>query len=152
MVCFDEHPDALATLRREPTLVPSALEEVLRYRPPAKMLGRIVTTDTTIAEQPVARGEMILGWIMSANRDESRFADPEQFDIRRTPNPHLAFGHGIHFCVGAPLARLESKIALQLMVERLPELKRAPSVPVEPIDSPILSGVKHVQVIFADPS
>lgn len=150
MVCFDEHPDALAVLRHEPTLVPRAIEEVLRYRPPAKMLVRIVTTDTTVAHQPVEKGEVIVGWIASANHDDAHFSDPERFDIRREPNPHLTFGHGIHFCIGAPLARLEGKLALQVMLERLPEMVRVPGKPLEPIHSAILSGVKHFPITFGD--
>ncbi len=148
MLCFEEHPDQVTRLREEPALVRSAIEEVLRYRPPAKMLVRVTTTDTTIADQPISQGQVIVAWIASANRDEARFPDPERFDVGREPNPHLAFGHGIHFCVGAPLARLEGKIALQVMLERLPGLQRLPGVPIEPIDSPILWGVKHYPVTF----
>jgi cytochrome P450 family 109 len=151
MVCFDEHPEAIETLRREPSWVPKAVEEVLRYRSPAKMLVRIAATDTTIAGHAVAQGQLIVAWIGSANHDEARFPDPERFDVHRTPNPHLAFGHGIHFCVGAPLARLEAKIALQVMLERLPRLKRVPGMPLEPIDSPILCGVRHYRATFRSP-
>jgi len=148
MLCFEEWPDALAALRGEPALAPGAIEEVLRYRPPARMLVRIVANDTTLGDRAVPRGAVVVGWIGSANRDEARFPDPERFDVRREPNPHLAFGHGIHFCVGAPLARLEGKIALQAMLGRLPELRRVPAIPLEPLDSPILSGVKHYHVTF----
>ncbi len=150
MVCFDEHPDALATLRREPGLISTAIEEVLRYRPPAKILVRIVATDTSIGGQPLHTGQLVMAWIGSANHDETRFHDPERFDVRREPNPHLGFGHGIHFCIGAPLARLEGKIALQLMLERLPGLQRAPGVRLKPINSPILSGVKHYPIVFCN--
>lgn len=148
MVCFDEHPDALTMLRHEPELVPSAVEEVLRCRPPAKMLLRIASTDTTIASQTVTQGQVVVAWVISANNDESRFPQPERFDIWRSPNPHLSFGHGIHFCIGAPLARLEGKLALQAMLERLPGLQRAPGIPIESLGSPILSGVRHFYITF----
>jgi cytochrome P450 len=148
MVCFEEHPAALARLQQDPELVPSALEEVLRFRPPAKMLVRVAATDTTLADHLITQGHLVVAWIGSANRDAARFADPERFDVQREPNPHVTFGHGIHFCVGASLARLEGKIALQALLERLPELKRAPDIPLEPIDSVILSGVKHYPLAF----
>ncbi len=115
---------------------------------PAKMLVRVAATDTTLADHLITRGHLVVAWIGSANRDAARFADPERFDVQREPNPHVTFGHGIHFCVGASLARLEGKIALQALLERLPELKRAPDIPLEPIDSVILSGVKHYPLAF----
>lgn len=148
MVCLDEHPGALASLLREPVLVPSAVEEVLRWRPPAKMIVRLAVSDTTIAAQPVRRGQTIVAWIASANRDEAHFPEPERFDVRRQPNPHLGFGHGIHFCIGAPLARLEGKLALQVMLERLHGFERVPDIPLEPLGSPVLAGVKHYRVTF----
>ncbi len=134
MVCFEEHPAALARLQH--------------FRPPAKMLVRVAATDTTLADHLITQGHLVVAWIGSANRDAARFADPERFDVQREPNPHVTFGHGIHFCVGASLARLEGKIALQALLERLPELKRAPDIPLEPIDSVILSGVKHYPLAF----
>jgi cytochrome P450 len=87
--------------------------------------------------------------IGSANRDEAQFPDPDRFDINRTPNRHLAFGHGIHFCIGAPLARLEAKIALALLLERLYDIKRVPNISLEPTGSDILFGVKHLPVTFS---
>ena len=149
MLCFDEHPEVIPRLRDEPSLLPSAIEEVLRYRSPAKALVRVAAADTTIGGRDVKRGELVVAWIGSANHDERRFPDPERFDVQRTPNPHLAFGHGIHFCVGAPLARLEGKIALNALFQRLPELKRTPGVALEPIASAILSGVKRFPVTFS---
>jgi cytochrome P450 len=149
MLCFDEHPEVIPRLRDEPSLLPSAIEEVLRYRSPAKALVRVAAADTTLGGQQVKRGELVVAWIGSANHDERRFPDPERFDVQRTPNPHLAFGHGIHFCVGAPLARLEGKIALNALFQRLPDLKRAPDVALEPIASAILSGVKRFPVTFS---
>lgn len=149
MLCLDEHPEVILRLRDEPSLLPSAIEEVLRYRSPAKALVRVAAADATIGGHDVKRGELVVAWIGSANHDERRFPDPERFDVQRTPNPHLAFGHGIHFCVGAPLARLEGKIALNALFQRLPELKRTPGVALEPIASAILSGVKRFPVTFS---
>jgi cytochrome P450 len=149
MLCFDEHPEVIPRLRDEPSLLPSAIEEVLRYRSPAKALVRIVAAATTLGGHEMKRGELVVAWIGSANHDEKRFPDPERFDVQRTPNPHLAFGHGIHFCVGAPLARLEGKIALNAMLQRLPGFKRTPGVSLEPIASAILSGVKRFPVTFS---
>lgn len=146
MVCFEENPEALTCLRRDLSLVPSAVEEVLRYRSPAKMVIRVAATDTMIADHAVMRGQVVVAWIGSANHDEDRFPDPEHFDVRRDPNPHLAFGHGIHFCIGAPLARLEGRIAIQALLERLPVLERIAATTLEPTDSSFLSGVKHYRI------
>jgi len=93
-------------------------------------------------------GQMVLAWIGSANRDEAQFPDPDYFDIRRTPNRHIAFGHGIHFCLGAPLARLEAKIALTMLLERFHEIKRVPGVPLEATGSDLVFGVKHLPITF----
>jgi cytochrome P450 len=93
---------------------------------------------------------MVLAWIGSANRDEAQFPDPDSFDIRRTPNRHIAFGHGIHFCLGAPLARLEAKIVLTLLLERFDEIQRVRSVPLEATGSDIVYGVKHLPITFRE--
>jgi cytochrome P450 len=148
MVCFQEHPEQFARLQAEPALVRSAVEEVLRFRPPARMLARTTTRETTVGDTPIGRGELVLAWIASANHDEARFPDADQFDISRSPNPHLAFGHGIHFCIGAPLARLEGQIALEALLERLPRLRFASGIPLDPVESVALCGVKHYRVTF----
>lgn len=148
ILCLDEHPEALAQLRAEPDLLPGAIEEVLRYRSPVRLMFRVTTQDTMIGDQEVKAGSGLQAWIASANQDEEQFPNAEQFDIRRSPNRHLAFGYGIHFCLGAPLARLEAKIALGIMLERLRELRRVRDVPLEPVGSFILFGVKHLPVTF----
>jgi cytochrome P450 len=148
ILCFDEHPGTLEQLRAEPALIPDALEEVLRYRSPVRCMFRRVAVDTTIGDKEVKAGQHMNAWIASANRDEEQFPNADQFDIRRTPNRHLAFGYGIHFCIGAPLARLEAKIALEILLERLPGLKIKPDATVEPMPSMILQGVKHLPVTF----
>ena len=115
---------------REPALMPAAIEEVLRYLPPVWFLFRRTTQDVELGGQHIPANQMVLAWTASANRDAAQFPQPDQFNIQREPNRHLAFGHGIHFCVGAPLARLEAKIVLPMMLEQLKDLKRVEGVPV----------------------
>ena len=148
MIAFDEHPAVAEDLRRDPALLPGAIEEVLRCYPSVAGTMRTTTADTVIAGQPLARDQTVIVWIGSANYDEGHFADAERFDARRSPNRHLAFGFGIHFCVGAPLARLEAKIALQTLLQRLPDLRGQRAVPLEPVETPFIFGVRHFQVTF----
>jgi cytochrome P450 len=148
ILCFDEHPEVMAELRAAPDLIPGAIEEVLRYRSPVQMMYRRVAADVDLDGKSLRAGQMVMAQIGSANRDAAQFPDPDRFDIRRAPNRHLAFGHGIHFCLGAPLARLESKIALTLMLERLPEMRRVRTVPLHGTGSPIVYGVKHLPITF----
>src|SRR6266567_3596660 len=146
--CFDEHPDALEQLRRQPELMPGAIEEVLRYASPVWRLGRTPTTDVTIEGVTIPADAMVFGWVSSANRDERQFPEPERFDITRTPNRHIAFGHGIHFCIGAPLSRLETSIALPMMVEQLPDLHVVHDRPLELFEGRVLFGFKRLPITF----
>ncbi len=130
IVCFADHPDAMERLRREPALMSTAVEEVLRYLPPAWFLFRQTTTDVEMEGRTIPANQIVLAWTASANRDPAQFPDPDRFNIEREPNRHLAFGHGVHYCVGAPLARLEAKIALTMMLEQLKDLRRIEGVPV----------------------
>jgi cytochrome P450 len=148
VLCFDEHPEVMAEVRAAPDLIPGAIEEVLRYRSPVQMMYRRVAADVDLDGKPLQAGQMVMAQIGSANRDEAQFPDADRFDIRRAPNRHLAFGHGIHFCLGAPLARLESKIALTLMLDRLPEMHRVRTVALQGLGSPIVYGVKHLPITF----
>ncbi len=122
VLCFDRHPEAAAAVRADRKLVPAAIEEVLRFRSPFPRLGRVTTTGTEIGGHSVPAGQLVIPWVAAANRDAARFAEPDRFDIHRTITGHLAFGHGIHFCIGAPLARLEAKIALDILLERYREI------------------------------
>jgi cytochrome P450 len=148
ILCLDEHPDALERLRDEPELWPSAIEEVLRYLSPVQSMYRVAKTDATLGDQEIRAGQFVIAWIGSANRDEVQFPAADTFDITRTPNRHLAFGHGIHFCLGAPLARLEASIALPAIVERLPNLKRRHEVPLRPMGGTIVFGTRNLPVTF----
>lgn len=149
ILCFDEHPEVMSRLREHPELMPQAIEEVLRYRPPVLAIGRIPLSDVELAGRQIKRGEFVMGWLACANHDPSQFPHPEHFDIERNPNRHVSFGHGIHFCLGAPLARLEAKIALTIMLERLPHIKRDRSQDLEPVHSIFIYGAKHVPITFS---
>jgi cytochrome P450 len=107
----------------DPALVSSAIEEILRFESPVSRQPRLLRTDVEIAGQHLRAGEMVFQMLNAANRDPDHFEDPDRFDLRRRPNRHLAFGQGIHFCIGAPLARLELGIALPALLERLPGLR-----------------------------
>lgn len=137
--CFTEYPDFCEQLIQEPDLMPSAIEEVLRYLPPVWFTFRRAKTAVELGGQHIPENAIIQVWNASANYDAAMFADPERFDIRREPNRHLTFGHGIHFCVGAPLARLEARIALPMMLTQLKQMQRVPTVPIT-----VRSGVVYV--------
>ncbi|HET7559689.1 MAG TPA: cytochrome P450, partial [Limnochordia bacterium] len=136
-----EHPDQLARLRAHPDWLPSAIEEALRFRSPVQAMFRITTGEVELAGQRIPAGNRVVAWIGSANRDEGKFQRAEFFDIAREPNPHIAFGHGIHFCLGSPLARLEARIALGTFLARYPHFERADDQPLEPAHGFIVHGV-----------
>src|SRR5438094_1319438 len=132
VLCFIENPDQLARLRAAPDLLPSAIEEVLRYRSPVQWMPRATRCDVAVHGQLIPAGKLVLPMIGSANRDPKQFRDASRFDITREPNPHLTFGHGIHACIGAPLARLEARIALGDFLERIKDFEFAGDEPWEP--------------------
>jgi cytochrome P450 len=148
LLCLDDFPEAMEALRAEPTLIPSAIEEVLRYRSPVQFTGRLAIADTLVGGQRIKAGQLVRVVLGSANRDEAQFPNADTFDIRRSPNRHLAFGHGIHFCMGAPLARLETKIALTLLLERFRDIQRFREVALERVSSPVMYGVKRLPMAF----
>ena len=123
VLALDEHPEARSRLVQDQGLVPTAVEEVLRAKPPVWYVIRIARTDVEIGGRRIQKGRFVVPWAAAANRDPSRFPDPDTFDVGRSPNHHLSFSHGIHFCVGAPLARLEACVALPMLLERLPNLR-----------------------------
>ena len=148
MVAFEEHPEAVEELRSDPTLIKTAVEEILRCYPSVSGATRLVMETTTVGNQTIEKGQTISIHIASANYDERQFSEPDRFDIRRDPNRNIAFGHGIHFCLGAPLARLEANIALNLFLARLQDIQRIPDRPVEAIQTFFTFGVEHYPITF----
>lgn len=148
VICLDEHPEASADLGRDPELLGSAIEEVLRYRSPVQSMFRVTRKAVEMGGHRIPAGEGVQAWIGAANRDPAQFPDPDRFDIRRSPNHHLAFGHGIHFCLGAPLARLEALVGLGTLVRRLGHLTVDRRTRLEPLSSNVVYGVRHLPVTF----
>jgi cytochrome P450 len=147
IISLDENPDAEAAVRADEGKVAAAIEEVLRYRSPVGRAERIATTDTRLGDQLIRRGDEVDVWIPSANHDERQFESPDRFDIGRTPNPHLAFAKGIHFCLGAPLARLEGRVALSILLRRYRSIRVDQSRPPVPYSSPIFNSVEELHVL-----
>ena len=141
------HRDQWERLVADPSLAESAVEEYLRYDGPSGALARVAAADLEMGGKTIREGQRLFAFMNSANRDPEAFADPERFDIGREPNAHLTFGHGIHFCLGAPLARLEAQIATTRLAERLPDVRLCGGDP-EWHDSLILRGVKRLPVQF----
>ncbi|HEY0734103.1 MAG TPA: cytochrome P450 [Herpetosiphonaceae bacterium] len=145
--CFTEYPEARERLMREPGLMQGAVEEILRYLPPVWFTLRRAKTDLELAGQHIPANAIIQAWNASANRDAAQFSEPEHFAIERQPNKHLSFGHGIHFCIGAPLARLEANVALPMILSQLKNLERVPDVPVR-ISAGIVFVIRSLPMTF----
>ena len=141
------HPEELRRLRQTPGLITSAVEELLRYDGPVQRTARIPSTDVTIGGRTIAKGEMVMPFIGAADRDPAQFPDPDRLDLARADNRHIAFGWGIHFCLGAPLARVEGQIAIDTLVRRLPKLELDVDKP-EYRQSLTLRGLKTLPVRF----
>jgi cytochrome P450 len=126
MLSLHEHPDVRAEVLADRSKLPGLIEEVLRYRAAFVVNMRVTNRDVELHGQTIPAGSMVFSSLMSANHDERQFPDPQRFDIHRDPNPHLGFGHGIHYCIGAPLARLESRAALDVLFTRFPDIAVTP--------------------------
>jgi cytochrome P450 len=133
-------PETCAELVGDPTLIPDAFQEMLRYGMPTQMLGRTLTRDVEIHGQTMKRGQAVLFLFVSANRDEREFPDPARFDIRRCPRRILTFGHGNHACLGTHIAALEGEIALEMLLDRIPEFSIDESK-VERLRSEFVAGI-----------
>jgi len=141
------HPEQKEKLRRDPVIIVSAVEELLRYDSPIQKMGRIALADLQIDGKQIARGDLVCLSFAAGNRDPEQFAAPAQLDVLRKPNRHLAFGQGLHYCVGAALARLEAQIAINTILKRLPKL----SLETEDLEwnrNLTLRGLKSLPVNF----
>ncbi len=141
------HPDEFKKLRDDPALIPSAIEELLRFDSPVQRTARITNTDVEIQSRHIPKGSMVVAAIGAANRDPSQFPDPDRLDLARGDNRHVAFGFGIHFCLGAPLARVEGQIALGTLLRRMPGLALQTETP-KWRESSTLRGLKTLPVTF----
>ena len=142
-----QHPDQLRALRDDPGLIQTGVEELLRFDGPVQRTGRMTTTEVEIGGKRIPRDSVVVSVIGAANRDPKQFADPDRLDVSRKDNRHIAFGFGIHFCLGAPLARLEGQIALGTLLRRIPKLALVSNVP-EWRESSTLRGLKSLPVTF----
>ena len=145
MQALIENPDQMQRLRDEPSLIPSAVDEILRWATPVMHFRRTATRDLELRGQPIREGDKVVTWYISANRDEEQFPEPYRFDVARKPNEHVTFGPGgPHFCLGAHLAKLETKVLFQELLPRLRSIELTGAV--ERMRSNFVNGIKHMPV------
>jgi cytochrome P450 len=141
------HPEELAKLKADPSLINSCIEEVLRYESPVDVTGRVAPREMDVGGCPVHQTQSLFMSLRGANRDPAAFPDPHRFDISRKDAPHVAFGGGLHLCIGSPLARLEAQVAIQMLFERFPNLRLAdPNMKPEWRTQPFFRGLKTIEV------
>jgi len=146
LLALIQHPGECARLIADPALMPTAIEEILRWSSPITHIARAATRDTELAGKTIRKGDLIALWLPSGNRDEQIFDDPFRFDIGRTPNEQIAFGRGEHFCAGAHLARLELRLMMHSLVHEMDQIELAG--PIERLRSNQVSGIKHMPIRF----
>ena len=130
MLALAQNPEAVKDLRANPKKMTTAVEEFLRYDSPIFSIGRLVSQDAQLGDQTLRAGDRVFAMLIGANRDPEVFKNPDELNITRTPNPHMAFGKGPHFCLGTPLARMEGQIALSAILKRYEKIELR-----EPVDS-----------------
>nr|WP_155613808.1 cytochrome P450 [Paenibacillus validus] len=144
-----ETPGLYEELRNDLSLIPNAVEEALRYRAPAPILQRVVKEDVEIRGKHLQKGQPLIVFVGSANQDENKFDRADVFDIHRHPNHHVAFGHGNHFCLGAPLARLEAEIALTELIKKYASLSLPENFTVDAIENSAVYGLRSFPILLA---
>ncbi len=146
LLAFIENPVQFRRLKSDPTLIKSAVEEIVRWTSPVIQFARTAASDTVVRGQKIRAGESVCLFYPSASRDEDVFDEPFKFDIGRNPNPHLSFGIGEHFCLGANLARLELNVIFRELAKRLDHAELAG--PVERLRSSFVGGIKHMPIRY----
>jgi cholest-4-en-3-one 26-monooxygenase len=147
MLALLDHPEQRARLANDPSVMPTAIEEFLRWTTPVTHILRTARKEAELNGQTIRAGDKVVVWNASVNRDEAVFPNADKFDVTRTPNDHLAFGHGEHFCVGSHLARLEMRVMIEQVMRRMPDLELAG--PPERLRSNFVAGIKHMPVRFS---
>jgi len=147
LLALFRHPEQMAKLKADPSLIQNAIEECLRFDGPVQMTARTALEDIEIEGKTITKGQQAVIVLAAANRDPAQFVDPDTFDITRKDNPHIAFSHGIHYCLGAPLARVEAQIALNTLLRRMPNL-RLHTEDLEWRETVTLRGLKALPVAF----
>lgn len=145
---LSEQPELQLELREHPDRVASAVEETLRYYPPIVAIGRVARETVELNGQTIQAGDQVISWVGAANRDAAQFEHADKFVTDRKPNRHMGFGFGIHFCLGAPLARLEARVVLHTLLQRIEHIQLVSETELEPIQSAFVFGVKEYPVQF----
>jgi cytochrome P450 family 142 subfamily A polypeptide 1 len=148
MLALLDNPDQLAALRDGSADMTVAVEEMIRWVSPVQNMARTATRDVTVRDQQLREGDQLILFYPSANRDEHVFDDPQRFDVTRRPNPHIAFGFGTHFCLGASLARLECRVMFDELLRRLPDVHLASGDRLPKRASNFVSGLETMPVAF----
>jgi cytochrome P450 len=144
------NPDQLDAVRADRSLIPQAIEEAVRWEPPLLTITRVATRDTELGGESIPAGSTVMPYLGAANRDEQRWSDPDRFDIHRPAKPHIGFGHGVHVCLGTHLARLEMRVALDLLFDRLPGLRLDPDGDDPHIRGQVFRSPTSLPVLFGE--
>jgi cytochrome P450 len=142
------HPAQWAEVKSDKALVGPAIEEILRFESPVARQPRLLKRDVELRGRRLRAGQMVFQMLGSANRDPTQFRDPDSFDIHRDPNRHIAFGHGIHFCIGAPLSRAEGEIVFGTVIDRLPDIRLTELTPDWDVTKPNSRVLRSLPVAF----
>jgi len=147
VLCLDAYPEWQERARADRSVVPAVIEESLRLLPPFAAVSRLTNSGVELSGQHIPANELLMVWLAAANRDEVAFPEPDAFDPARDPNNHLSFGRGVHFCLGAPLARLEGRIALNILLDRFPRLRTDPQDGPTFKTIPIMTGIDKLPLL-----